>query len=122
MLDSKVHPITEPGLSDRFSADVDPDFARWHDVVNILQQFQTPAGSYECPLGQVMSTFKSYIQLIHISTLYATSSVKGFELHVKQFNETENTVNAYEQSSKTALKLNIHEIVMKYCNKCWVQT
>jgi hypothetical protein len=33
-----------------------------------------------------MPTPKSHIQLIHISTLYATSSVTGFELQVKQFN------------------------------------
>ena len=69
-------------------------------MVNISQQYQTPAWSYECPLSQVMPTPKSHIQLIHIITLYATSSVVEFELQVKQFNETENTVNAYEQSSE----------------------
>ena len=69
-------------------------------MVNISQQYKTPAGSYECPLSQVMPTPKPHIQFIHITTLHATSSVIGSELHVKQFNETENTVNAYEQSSK----------------------
>jgi hypothetical protein len=47
-----------------------------------------------------MPTPKLHIQLIHTSTLYATSSVIGFELQVKEFNETENTANAHEQSSK----------------------
>jgi len=63
-----------------------------------------------------MPTPKSHTQLIHISTLYATSSVIEFELQVKQFNGTENTVK------KTAMKLNIHGTVMKYCNKYWIQT
>jgi hypothetical protein len=54
------------------------------------QQYQTHAWSCECPLSQVMPTPKLYIQLINISTLFTTSSVRGFELQVKQFNETEN--------------------------------
>jgi len=52
-----------------------------------------------------------------ISTLYATSSVREFELQVKQFNETENTVNAYEQSSEdcneTHYTWNCNEILQK---------
>jgi len=47
-----------------------------------------------------VNTQITYPVFFHISTLHGTSSVTGFELQVKQFNETESTVNAYEQSSK----------------------
>ena len=49
--------------------------------------------------------------------MHATNSVIGFELHVKQFNETENAVNAYEQPSKdcteTQYTWNCNEILKR---------